>query len=229
MLNNNLFPWLSLNKINSKGLQSFSDDLCLHVLFWRILNDNPDHFWYHRLIDFKRGSPVALEGAKKMMSQAVPYLLEKWDINDRSVGMLIAMGHDETRVMLGKPLPILAKHICENLPNIHWYPDLLEKDVHEKSTGQSGARKDQVVSGKYRCKKLPPDITSVIVMDDLVTRGATLSEIARAVRCQNQSVNIHPIALGKNERRGFLLDDQDADNKHLNGLFPNINQIWPAQ
>ncbi len=79
-----------------------------------------------------------------MMSQAVPYLLKKWDINEGDVGMLTAMGHDETRVVPEKPLPILAKHICENLPIYIGIPICLKKMYMRRALGNLGQEKTKL-------------------------------------------------------------------------------------
>ena len=56
--------------------------------------------------------------------------------------------------------------------------------------------------GKYSCTGIQ-NCDGLVIIDDLVTRGATIGEMARALHAKSPGIPVLGIALGKNERREF--------------------------
>ncbi len=205
------------------GLGSLEESLQLHALVWRNLDDRNDP-WYKRILNFKNGQTTAIHGARRVMFRVLPHFLMNLNICCHPVGLITALSHDDTSTNMNKPLPILAAALSEQFPHLNWLPCAMEKDTHERRRAGSREERDREVHGKYRCVRLPDNVNSIIVLDDLATGGGTLSEMARAMRECKPNVDIHPIVLGKNIHG----NRQDVNNSHIKGFLPDIETIWPA-
>ena len=85
-----------------------------------------------------------------------------------------------------------------------WLPHHVTKDRHPRITGiASAAKRDATVDGVYLAAPIGGEPGLVLVVDDFCTRGATLSDIARAVRESNPGWQIQPASLAKVERAAY--------------------------
>lgn len=97
-----------------------------------------------------------------------------------------------------------------------WMPDLLTKEEHKRLHNiERGWDRDAEVRGKYRASRLDGS-PLVLLVDDFVTRGSTLSDAARAVLSMNSGLTIVGVVLGKTERRGYAHSEGiQLDNNHI--------------
>ena len=210
------------------GLRLLDKDLCLHFLIWRNLQDEGDP-WNKRMLNFKDGMPRAVYVAESLMRMVFTRLLIKLNPDFRPIGLVVALSHDGTRTVGTDPLPKLARSLSRaySTLGLKWLPNVLEKDKHTAMKDiKPITHKEAEIKNKYRCAKLPDNMESVIVLDDLVTTGVTFSEIARAIKAYNPNVAVHPIALGKNFNPEY---EGKRDNQHIEQLYPAdvIDLIWP--
>ena len=85
-----------------------------------------------------------------------------------------------------------------------WLPHHVTKDRHPRITGiASAAERDATVDGVYLAAPIGGEPGLVLVVDDFCTRGATLADIARAVRESNPGWRVQPATLAKAERAAY--------------------------
>ncbi len=217
-------PWIYMQG-KTNGLHALEGNLGVHVLAWRD-TDNPNDPWDRRIINFKDGHSMAIQGACEIMVMVFSDLLQRLNTQHHKVGLVTALSHDDTHTDKTKPLSKLANSLTREFNNLCWLPNILQKDRHEKLLAQTGEERDREIQGKYRCGELPDNIQSIIIIDDLTTRGATFSEIARAIKERNSRAEIHLVALGKNYSSNYM--SKVMSNKHIEGRFSEIENIWSS-
>ena len=86
-----------------------------------------------------------------------------------------------------------------------WLPGgHITKDRHPRLTGiASAAERDAAVDGAYLAAPIGGEPGLVIVVDDFCTRGATLADIARAIRESNPGWEVQAASLAKAERAAY--------------------------
>ncbi len=85
-----------------------------------------------------------------------------------------------------------------------WLPHHVTKDRHPRITGiASAAERDATVDGVYLATSIGGEPGLVIVVDDFGTRGATLTDIARAMRESNPGWKIQAASLARTERVAY--------------------------
>ncbi len=85
-----------------------------------------------------------------------------------------------------------------------WGEAVISKDLHPSLTGiASAAERNATVDGVYLAAHIGGEPGVVIVVDDFCTRGATIADIARAIRESNPGWQIQPTTLAKAERAAY--------------------------
>ncbi|MYC37379.1 MAG: phosphoribosyltransferase [Chloroflexi bacterium] len=103
-----------------------------------------------------------------------------------------------------------------------WLPHHVTKDRHPSLTGiASAADRDATVDGKYLAAPIGGEPGLVIVVDDFCTRGATFTDIARAIRESNPGWEIQPVSLAKAERAAYW--NGELTNAHIPDF---LDAIW---
>ena len=116
-------------------------------------------------------------------------------------------------------LPVIARY-CANKCGAGFAPNLLRKRSHEKLHGQIRTAEEReaiLSSAGYMSGSVTT--SSVVVVDDLITRGSTLCAIARAIKQRNPGVAVYGLALAKNDRQSFLMDF--GHEYYTNGHIPS--------
>ena len=99
-----------------------------------------------------------------------------------------------------------------------WLPHHITKDRHPSLTGTaSAAERDSTVDGVYLAAPIGGEPGLVIVVDDFCTRGATLADIARAIRESNPGWKVQPATLAKAERAAYWKGE--LTNAHIPDLL----------
>ncbi|WP_163784198.1 hypothetical protein [Myxococcus vastator] len=188
------------------------------VIAYRI-TDRPNDLWTERFNAFKSGDPRAIQGACRVLSQALK--------NIRFIVgpvILTAAIPSKFRVLpVASPIYLLGSFIAKAL-GWTWRPEILRKRPHRQlHLMYNSARRDAEVEGVYRCTVRGLEGT-VLVLDDFITRGSTIREIARAIRQGNPAVNVVGLALGKTERVAHW-EAGGINNGHVP---EELAQVWDS-
>jgi predicted amidophosphoribosyltransferase len=82
----------------------------------------------------------------------------------------------------------LARHACAGSPGRRWTPALRLVGHPQDSAGLSAAARAANLSGVLRAHAPPEPGATAVVVDDVVTTGATLAEARRALECSGWTV-----------------------------------------
>ena len=75
-------------------------------------------------------------------------------------------------------------------------------------------RKAILAAAEFRSKEMRA--ATVLVLDDFITRGSTMSHIARAILKRNPGIRVFAVALGKTERRDYWHQrGVEISNEHI--------------
>lgn len=188
--------------------------------------DPPHDAWTTKFNDFKFGSANvqarALSGASAVLTAALQPLSQ----SSSRIGVVCAHSHSATGLVPGSQVASLARSLAQNL-SFQWCAHAITKQSHQSlQTLTSWAARDGEVHGKYTCAGLPAGLSHVMIVDDFTTRGATIAEIARAIRLVDPSVNMFGVVLGKNERQSYfqLQTGLPLSNSHIPA---NLAALWP--
>ena len=193
-------------------------DRCYAVAY-RITGE-PDT-WSHRLNAFKAKDADALRRAHKLVHHAVPPLLSKLGINRSDALFIPALSSGETAASRDGVLTRLAE-ACAASVNSIWEARALTKTAHaplHKIYGTSG-RQAELAKANYQANAARIGRKHVFVVDDLVTRGETLSRIAEAIQKVRPGTTVRGLVLGKTERKSWM---QTGSNDHVPKSF---DEAW---
>ncbi len=174
-------------------------DLGLLTVGFRI-TDRPGEKWTRRFNQFKRGEPAAAQAATRTFCAAFEDFLPAGDprvvvVPSVSSGHIVAE-HDT-------PASRLASALARSRA-WEWRPETITKDRHPRISGlASAAERDAAVDGVYLATSIGGEPGLVIMVDDFCTRGATLADIARAVRASNPGWKVQGASLAKVERTAY--------------------------
>ncbi len=192
-------------------------DLGLLTVGFRI-TDRPDEKWTRRFNRFKKGEPTATSAAIRTFCAAFQDFLPAGDprivvVSSVSSGQNIAQ-HDTPASKLASALALSR--------GWEWLPHHVTKDRHPRISGiASAAERDATVDGVYLASAIGGEPGLVIVVDDFCTRGATLSDIARAVRESNPGWKVQGASLAKVERAAYWKGE--LTNAHIPD---SLDAIW---
>ncbi len=105
-----------------------------------------------------------------------------------------------------------------------WLPHHVTKDRHPRISGlASAAERDATVDGVYLATPIGGEPGLVIVVDDFCTRGATLADIARAIRESNPGWKVQAASLAKAERAAYAYWKGGLTNAHIPDV---LDAVW---
>lgn len=191
------------------------------TLGWYI-EDEPDD-WSRKFLLFKGNDRTAVRHA----GVASGCLLSKVDfqVDKKSIAIIPALHSSDVRNDMRSNLSKLAESIAGEL-GVQFQPNALTKKPHTSLRRiQGGFReRDSTVNGIYK-SAIIPGVKLAIVVDDIVTRGSTLGDIARAVIERNKGTRVIGYALGKSERASFARQRSYAlSNDHVPRC---VLERWP--
>ena len=186
-----------------------------YAVGWRV-TDAPDK-WANRFLGFKSGHRSDVRGGTLVLSEAVFELVGNLSLDPSRTGIAGALSSGDTHANPRSVLYRSGSRIAQQT-DVRWCPDILHKEPHSPlHTMGSAAERQATVQGIYQCQSLSNlDMDTLIVLDDFITVGDTLSEIGRAVHENNPSVKVIGLALGQHEstdwaqRKGL-----DVSNSHI--------------
>lgn len=158
------------------------------------------------------------------MAAAIPDLLAalRWDGKDVTFTPAVRSG--ETRALASGALSTLGRH-CAVQCDGQFLPHLLSKQPHESLHFPPKTVPERINILEAAAFTSTAVTTSrIIVVDDLITSGLTLSYSAKAIKDQNPWVSVYGLALGKHEYLHNLgEDDQDHPNSHIPVVW---DELW---
>ena len=164
------------------------------------ITDRPEEKWTRRFNRFKYGEPSAARAATRTFCAAFEDFLPPG--NPRVV-VVSSISSGQNTVQDDTPASILASALAQSR-GWEWLPHHVTKDPHPRITGlPSAAERDAAVDGVYLAAPIGGEPGIVIVVDDFCTRGATLADIARAIRESNPAWEIRAASLAKAERAAY--------------------------
>jgi hypothetical protein len=193
-------PMLELHNLDG---QSYI--IPVYVLGWRFIEDEEGDQWSRRFLSFKDGIEAAVRGACAVFPEAIKATL---NIDKKPILLVSASSSSDSCLRSGAPLYRLGSAIGEYM-EWEWRPDLLKHKPHKPLhtirgyPGETASQRDSEISGKYSCNSVSGEYKGIFILDDLCTRGATVSEIARALKTQLKNIPIWGLALAKNDRKRY--------------------------
>ena len=178
-----------------------------------------DDDWTVRINNFKKGKPYSVKKAEATVYAAASSLFRRMDIDPDDTVVIPALNSKQTSGSANSKNSRLAKAIANGAgANFVW--NSLRKNRHEPLHHQSGVQaRDQALSeANYRASKLRCE--NVIIVDDIVTRGATMSTIAKAILRSNPNVKVFGFALGRHIRPEYSHSQANAEIPH------ELADIW---
>ena len=182
------------------------------------ITDRPREKWTRRFNRFKYGEPAAIRAATRTFCAAFEDFLPPG--NPRVV-VVSSVSSGQNIVQSDTPASILASALAESR-GWEWLPHHVTKDRHPRISGLgSAAERDATVDGVYLASPIGGDPGLVIVVDDFCTRGATLGDIARAIRESNPGWKVQGASLAKAERAAYWKGE--LTNAHIPDV---LDAIW---
>ena len=155
--------------------------------------------WTVRINQFKAGKSHVIKKAEATLRAAAPSLFRRINIDPRDTVVIPVLGSQETSGTANSRNSHLAKAIASGV-GAKFVLDCLQKDKHLPLHRQPSAHaRDQALNNaNYRASRL--SCKNVVIVDDIFTRGATMSEIAKAIHKSNPGTQIFGFALGRHVR-----------------------------
>jgi hypothetical protein len=183
-----------------------------YTMGYRITDDGADP-WTAKFNRFKSKDAKAFEGGAHALSGGMPALMKSLGVDPGDAVVVPALGSAETKAAADGQLAKLAGRIGKTTGSAVEV-DALSKQAHNPIHGifDAGAREAELDKAAYVSSKLKTKAKNVFVVDDMITRGSTLSRIAAAITAANPCVKVYGVALAKTERRSYW---GNLDNNHV--------------
>lgn len=116
-------------------------------------------------------------------------------------------------------MDILGFYIANKLDAVY-QPDILEQnETHEKFSSQTGLRYEErkkIIEGNYSAKELK-ETGNILVIDDVITTGATTEEIIRAIQETNPSKEIQLFSIA--------ISNKYTEDKYIQNINNTVNFV----
>lgn len=202
------FPYLDENA----GLTSS------FTIGYRITDKHTEH-WTARFNRFKARDQGAFVGGVTMMEEAVPQLVRELGLDVSRTTFIPALRSNETVASEKDLLPLLACR-CAEATGADFVLDAITKQAHRPVHGIYNAAARRAVLDKAEFEARNIDAHNILVFDDFITRGGTLSHIAQSILKSNAGARVYGVALGKTERLSW---DSNVSNAHVPQEW---NTLW---
>lgn len=187
--------------------------------------DDPAEKWTMRFNHFKDNRPDAVYHAQRLMAQAIPDLVRRLEIAPDHTAVVPCIASAETTASPTGAVGSIARR-CAEEAGVRFIGNAVTKKAHVRLSSLRTAEERQraLASAGYSATRIAA--RNILLFDDFITQGATLSAVASVIRRTNKShVRIFGVALGKNERVAYLKEHgREASNDHVR---PEWLKQWP--
>jgi hypothetical protein len=192
----------------------------VYALAYRITDVSEDP-WTHRLNRFKGHDKAAWAGSAFIFRVAFPKLFNSLKLEADETAIISALSSGATKADPKHFVSRLA-NFCAKWTGARAELSAVTKQAHPPIHGAgSAAARDAILdTAKYAVADV--GARTIIVMDDFITRGGTMSRIAKAAVETNPDATVYGVALGKTERRGWWAG---VSNDHVPKEW---EQLWEA-
>lgn len=175
------------------------------------ITDNNAEYWTARFNRFKAKDRGAIVGGVTMMKEAVPQLVRGLGLDVSRTTFVPALSSSETVASKKGLLPVLARR-CAEATGADFVHDAITKQAHQPIHGiyDAAVRGAVLDNAEYKASNI--DAHNILVFDDFITRGDTLSHIAQSILESNAGTRVYGVALGKAERLSW---DPNVSNAHV--------------
>lgn len=191
--------WLRFNRLDS--LQGINQ---VYAMGWRFTDEaGLSDPWSQRLTLFKRGRDVL--PAIVAFNLAVNDLVRAVGWSAHETGVIPALSSNDTCTNPSKQIPKLAQS-CAHAMGFTYLPHVITKKAHRplRTLNSLVERRNEVREADYKANlEGCSHIRRILIVDDLVTNGDTMSAIARAIHAHVPDMEFYGLALGKNEKQGY--------------------------
>jgi len=191
-----IYSWMAFKRLDVNAGLSGS-----FVIGYRFTDDGADN-WTARFNRFKAKNQAAIRGGINLMRTAVPHLLKHLGLDASRTVFMPALSSSET-VASDKGVMSVMTRLCAEAANTGFVLDAITKRAHVPLHNSYNAdRRREILDGAvYKSEKIRGQ--TILIFDDFITRGDTLSHIAQAIHEANRGVSVYGIGLGKTERRSY--------------------------
>ena len=180
------------------------------------LTDEPTDPWTARFNAFKKQERAALRSAAALMRDAVPVLVKALEFKAETTVFVPALRSGET---VAQPVGVLWQltNYAATCAGVGFTGDSITKKPHASLHSQPdvASRRTVLAVAEFKSKQIQAD--TVMIFDDLITSGATMSHIAGAILKRNPKARVFAVALGKAERREYQksMHGVEISNAHV--------------
>ena len=205
--------WMELKNLDvQKGLTN-----CF-TIGYRFTDHGTDK-WTARFNRFKFANSVcsaAIYGAITLMKVSVPILVDSLTLKSSKTVFIPALSSSETIASKNGVISNMTR-LCAKEANIDFVRDAITKQEHTPLHRYSKAetRKEILDNANYKSKRINAE--NILIIDDFITRGDTLSHIAQAIHETNPGISVYGVALAKTDRCAFHREwyGKELSNNHV--------------
>lgn len=180
----NLFPEKRSHWLGFRRLASQHDIDLILTLAWRFLDDEDDP-WTARLNQFQNGKRESVKAAGRVLTVAA----ENLGLRGKKGIVVGTPSARSDRLSSNGGMFSLGQAIAEGF-GWEWCPGLVSRQVRRDTPSEADG-------APYTAGRIS-GVDYVVVVDDFVLEGDTLSDVARAVKAANPSIVVIGLALGRN-------------------------------
>ena len=205
--------WMELTNLNvQEGLTN-----CF-TIGYRFTDDRTDK-WTARFNRFKfenSARSAAIFGAMYLMKVAVPILVDSLALKNSKTVFVPALSSSETIASKNGVISVMT-HLCAKEANMNFVRDAITKNEHTPlhRFSKSETRKEILDNANYKSKRINAE--NILIIDDFITRGDTLSHMAQAIHETNPGISVYGFALAKTDRCKFhrIQYGKELSNNHI--------------
>ena len=178
--------------------------------------------WTNRFKRFKQKEKSTLYGAANLMKTAAPLLVNYLGLDKSKTVFIPALSSSETVALEEGFLSIMARG-CAKVANVGFVQDAITKKAHSPLHFYGNKDERREILGEANYKSVRIKAENILIFDDFITRGETLSHIARAIHKANTGIRVYGVCLGKNESRIY---QRERFNKEISN--DRVPKEWDA-
>ena len=198
--------WISLRP-GEYGLRSLNSLTTIYALAWRQRSPHLEDEWSTLFLQFKSGNLQAFRIVEFLLRHCLPEIVPL--TSSCRIQLVTALRADRNTADSQSPLHRVATALSRAIDRCVYRPELLRKRIHKRlhQIPDLPTRINEI-GGVYEClpQALESTVTNFLILDDFVTSGSTLDDIARAIRIQYPDAPICAAALCKNVFWDLLAD-----------------------